>query len=196
MTAREEILGKVRDRLPLAVDLPGPLQNAITYPDPAAQFGEVLAAVGGTCVSVADAAAADRHLQQLAAYSEATQRYSGVPGVGETNISREQISDPHQLDDVEFAVLPGELAVAENGAIWVATDDVLERTLYFLTQHLAIVVPAATLVNNMHDAYEQIDVTRCRFGAFVSGPSKTADIEQSLVIGAHGARSLTVYLVG
>ncbi|MEZ6068541.1 MAG: LUD domain-containing protein [Planctomycetaceae bacterium] len=76
-----------------------------------------------------------------------------------------------------------------------ATDDLIVRTLYFISQHIAIVVPAAAIVSNMHQAYDRVDVTRHRFGTFLSGPSKTADIEQSLVIGAHGARSLTCFLV-
>ena len=196
MNARDEILSKVRERLPIATELPEQALEAVTYPDPTAQFGEILSGVGGNCISVADADAADEHLRQLEAYQQAKQRYTGVAGIGETNIPVADFDDPHQLEDVDFAVLPGELAVAENAATWVATDDLLERTLYFVTQHLAIVVPADRMVNNMHEAYARLDVARCRFGTYLSGPSKTADIEQSLVIGAHGARSLTVYLVG
>ena len=47
----------------------------------------------------------------------------------------------------------------------------------------------------MHQAYDSIDVAKEGFGAFIAGPSKTADIEQSLVIGAHGARSATIYVI-
>lgn len=196
MTARDDILSKVRQRLPLADELPDLKLDWTRYPDPRQQFAEVLAAVGGRCVQVSDTAAAARDLDQWPAYLSARQRYSGVAGIGSSTLDLEAIDDPHQLADIDFAVLPGELAVAENAAVWVATDSLLERTLYFLSQHLAIVVPADRLVHNLHEAYARIHVTRCRFGAFVSGPSKTADIEQSLVIGAHGARSLTVYLVG
>jgi L-lactate dehydrogenase complex protein LldG len=60
---------------------------------------------------------------------------------------------------------------------------------------LVIVLAASQIVHNMHQAYERIEFTEPRFCVFVSGPSKTADIEQSLVIGAHGARSLTVFLI-
>jgi L-lactate dehydrogenase complex protein LldG len=74
--------------------------------------------------------------------------------------------------------------------------------LYFLSQHVVLVVPADRVVNNMHEAYDWIDLqaaggspfAEARWAAFMSGPSKTADIEQALVIGAHGARSLHVYL--
>lgn len=196
MTARDDILGKVRARLPVAEELPDLRLDWIRYPEPRSQFASVLATVGGRCVEVRDLAAAARELEQSPPYAAAATRYSGVAGVGSSTFDLEAIDDPHQLADVDFAVLPGELAVAENAAVWVSTDRVLERTLYFLSQHLAIVVPADRLVHNLHEAYARIQPARHRFGAFVSGPSKTADIEQSLVIGAHGARSLTVFLLG
>lgn len=196
MNARQEILEKVRQRLPK-----GPVPDAAAtrwtvYPQPRVQFATVLTAVGGRCVEAVDAAAAHADLLTLSSYASAVQRVSLVPGVGESNVDLATLADPHALAEVDFAVLPGELAVAENAAVWVATDSVLERTLYFLAQHLALVVPAAHVVSNLHEAYRRIDVARRRFGTFMSGPSKTADIEQSLVIGAHGARSLTVYLLG
>ena len=51
------------------------------------------------------------------------------------------------------------------------------------------------IVATMHHAYKKIDIEREGFGIFIAGPSKTADIEQSLVIGAHGARTATIYVV-
>lgn len=177
--------------------MPDPaLPRGTVYPQPRAQFATVLTAVGGRCVEAANAADAHADLLTLSSYTSAGQRISLVPGVGESNVDLAILTDPHALAEVDFAVLPGELAVAENGAVWVSADSVLERTLYFLAQHLALVVPADNVVSNLHEAYRRLDIARCRFGTFISGPSKTADIEQSLVIGAHGARSLTVYLLG
>jgi len=67
--------------------------------------------------------------------------------------------------------------------------------LFFLPQHLSIVLPSSQIVHNMHEAYAKAEPQKHAFSGFISGPSKTADIEQSLVIGAHGARSLTVLAV-
>ncbi|HEX4149284.1 MAG TPA: LUD domain-containing protein, partial [Pirellulales bacterium] len=77
----------------------------------------------------------------------------------------------------------------------VTGDGLKHRALYFIVQHLTIVLPADQLVDNMHQAYARLSFPGVGFGMFLSGPSKTADIEQSLVIGAHGPRSMNVFLV-
>ncbi|MFG0333597.1 MAG: lactate utilization protein C [Maioricimonas sp. JB049] len=195
-TSREAILGNIRQHLPQAVNSPQYAFDPIRYDDPVRQFQEVLEGIGGTCERVADAEAANARLKAIPQYAEATKTCSHVEGIGQNTFDPSAVDDPRQLEDVDFAVLPGYLAVAENAAIWVTDEPVSHRVLYFLPQHLALVVPADQVVNNMHEAYERIEVGTRPLGTFIAGPSKTADIEQSLVIGAHGARSLTVFLLG
>lgn len=79
--------------------------------------------------------------------------------------------------------------MAENGAVWLKNSDNRHRSLYFIAQNIVIVVQKEDILNNMHEAYERISFEQAGYGVFVSGPSKTADIEQSLVIGAHGPKS-------
>ena len=59
------------------------------------------------------------------------QAVSLVDGVGRTNIDWAGIADPHALETVDFAILPGEFGVAENGAIWVTDRSVRHRAMYF-----------------------------------------------------------------
>jgi L-lactate dehydrogenase complex protein LldG len=104
-------------------------------------------------------------------------------------------SDPHQLEDLGLAILDGQFGVAENGAIWLEDSNLGLRALPFITEHLVIVLDRQKLVETMHQAYDLIGDAKSGFGLFIAGPSKTADIEQSLVIGAHGAKSLKVVLI-
>jgi L-lactate dehydrogenase complex protein LldG len=99
-----------------------------------------------------------------------------------------------QLDAIELAIIPGRLGVAENAAIWVDEADLPHRALPFVAQHLAIVLPKRAIVADMHAAYARLPRPLPGYGVFISGPSKTADIEQALVIGAQGPRSLVVLL--
>ena len=100
----------------------------------------------------------------------------------------------HDYQDVDLVALKGHFGVAENAAIWVTEDLVDHPASLVLSQHLSIVIRADELIDNMHQAYAQITEAP-RYGVFISGPSKTADIEQSLVLGAHGARSLIVFII-
>ncbi len=104
--------------------------------------------------------------------------------------------DAHSLENVDLAIIPAHFGVAENGAMWVTDSLVQYRVLPFITQQLVIVVRRESIVYNMHQAYEKIAGTNYDFGVFIAGPSKTADIEQSLVIGAHGPKGLTLFILG
>jgi L-lactate dehydrogenase complex protein LldG len=194
-TSRDDILTKIRDLRWEGPPLPSLDQEWTRYADPQKQFAEVLKAVGGRCVPVATAADANAELRTFEPYTSGTKTVSLVAGIGETNFDLAAVTDPHDLEDIDFAVVPGQVAVAENGAVWVTDTLVPHRVLYFLPQHVALVVSASQLVHNMHEAAAKIDLAAQPFGCWISGPSKTADIEQALVIGAHGARSMTVYLV-
>jgi L-lactate dehydrogenase complex protein LldG len=194
--SRGEILAAVRNNQPPASELPSLVQNWITYPDRVAQFSSVLTSIGGQCFRVADAAGAQAKLADISTYRDAKQVISLAAGIGQSNVDISKITDPHELETVDFAILPGLFGVAENGAIWVTDRDLPLRVLFFIVQHLALVLPAGEIVDNMHQAYERLRLGRTEFGTFIAGPSKTADIEQSLVIGAHGPRSLTVFCVG
>ncbi|MDA1017271.1 MAG: LUD domain-containing protein [Planctomycetota bacterium] len=201
MSSKVEILAAIRSQLQQAVELPSLDEDWITYDNPLEQFRESLAAVGGNAIVVENVAELDERLAEIEAFSSAKKTCSLVAGVGRPNVDLDGIVDAHDLEDIDFAILPGKFGVAENAAVWITDAGVKHRVIYFLTQHLALVIPADAIVNNMHEAYSRLEADpefstdKPGFGTFISGPSKTADIEQSLVIGAHGARSLTVFLL-
>jgi L-lactate dehydrogenase complex protein LldG len=194
-TSRDEIFRSLRSTRLAPVELPDLQRSWTEYPDRRAQFGSVLESVGGKLSVVRDTTDLVAELEKFPVYTAAKQICSLVPGVPRANVHLEAVSDPHELRDVDLFIAPGDFGVAENGAVWLTDRATKHRVLYFLCQHLVLVVPADQLVSNMHQAYQRLSFTEPEFGMFLCGPSKTADIEQSLVIGAHGSRSLTVFLV-
>ncbi len=196
MNSREEILGSLRRNAPPLSPLPEVLAG-ITYADPQKKFADVFNAVGGTCIRVTSLTEAEAALQSFDFYAQARKIASLVPGLGKANVDLDKFNDPHELEGLDVAVLAGQFGVAENAAVWVPGSNLgPHRAIFVVTQHLVLVLPADQIVHNMHEAYSLICFERPGFGLFISGPSKTADIEQALVIGAHGARSCTLFLVG
>ena len=195
-TSKNEILGSIRRQLPQSAALPALDEAWTTYPDRPQQFADVLTSVGGRVVRGPDAAALDAQLAGVPEWTSAKKTVSLVPGIGRSTFDLATITDPHDLADVDFAIVPVEFGVAENGAVWVTDALVRPRALFFIVQHLAIVLRADQILSNMHEAYARLSLGSEQFGMFLCGPSKTADIEQSLVIGAHGPRSLTALVIG
>ncbi|HXK21735.1 MAG TPA: LUD domain-containing protein [Myxococcota bacterium] len=177
-----------------------PAPPPLYAPEPAgdtdllARFATSLAAAGGEAralregESLADALAADPVL------ASAARVWSSLPEVASRHPGGSPRA-PHDLDGTDVAWLRGALGVAESGAVWWVPCDPLERAAGFLSERVVFVVPRSALVADLHAAYARIDLGSKSFGCFVCGPSKTADIEQALVIGAHGPRALTVILL-
>ena len=196
MSSRDSILEAAKKHRGPETPLPNIEGKWTTYPDRAAQFETVLAAVGGQSVRVADFQACREHLAEWPAWKGANRTLSMVPSVVAGNVDNARTADPHDLKTLCFVLIEGEFGVAENGAVWVDANKLRFRVAPFITQHLGIVLSVHNLVDHMHQAYERLSFSKPGFGVFISGPSKTADIEQSLVIGAHGARTHIVYLIG
>jgi L-lactate dehydrogenase complex protein LldG len=194
--SRDDILAALRRNAPPAVAAPDLAGLGVAFTDPIAQLAEAVVGVGGTCARVADLAAADAAIAALPQAVTARKIVSLVPGVGQPNVELAAIADPRDLDDLDLAILPGELAVAENAAVWVDGRALHHRAVFVITDHLVLVVHAKDVVNHMHEAYERLAGRPRGHGLFISGPSKTADIEQVLVVGAQGARTCTVVVIG
>lgn len=196
MTNRDAILTSLRRNAPPVAPLPE-APAAITYADPERQFAEAFASVGGKFVRVTSLAEVNAELGKFEPYTRARKIASLIPDIGRANVDLAALKDPHELEGIDIAIIAGEFGVAENGAVWVPGSLLSpHRAIFVVTQHLVLVMPADQIVHNMHQAYDRVRLERPGFGVFISGPSKTADIEQALVIGAHGARSCTLFLVG
>ncbi len=148
--------------------------------------------VGGTLIEINENAI-DSEIKAI--YSNAQRIVSTTTKSTLGTVSINLNTDPHGLEDIDLAIIEGDLGVSENGAIWVTANNSIVRALPFITNDLVIILKKENLCLHMLQAYDLISQRHRDFGVFISGPSKTADIEQCLVVGAHGAMSLTVLLV-
>ncbi len=193
MSSRQHILQAIASNKPSAIELPVIDTNSvIQYSDLVEQFKSVLSSIGGTSVQLQGL---DELKAEVAANSTAgAEVVNRVAALGDISEDISALSAT-ELAFVDIAYISAEIGVAENGCVWLYESQMGNRLLPFICQHLVVLIKKQNILATMHDAYEIVDTAREGFGVFIAGPSKTADIEQSLVIGAHGARSLVVYIL-
>lgn len=204
MSSKEDILNNIRKNTLNVFEKPDlvPLEaEAVRYDDKIKQFCDIMKQVGGKAVVAGPDENVNDIIRRL--YPEA-ERIAVIPDSVSVNGKEQKIDcGTYRPDDIEksgdldgtdLAVVNGSVGVCENGAVWIM-QDVEQRTVYFIAEALVILLDRKNIVNNMHEAYKVIDTGDYGYGVFISGPSKTADIEQALVMGAHGARDVTVILV-
>jgi len=194
MNSRETILEAVLKNQPQTTLLPDiSMFKGDNNSDDVQKYIDVFKTIGGSAFRVDDIAAVKAHIDE---HFDVTKRL--VTTLAELNDIAELLSnavDPHTYEDVELAVIKAHFFVAENGAVWLTDQLMSQRVIPYICQHLAVIVSAVSIVPTMHEAYEQIGTGDYGFGGFIGGPSKTADIEQALVLGAHGPLTMTVFIM-
>ena len=187
MTSKELILKNIKENnIVKEVKLPSYDNFGLKFEDKFQTFSTMIETVGGKALLI-DKNDLDKTIKEL--YPNEKQIASNVEFCCVGNFDSNSCDDVHELENIDLAVVKGNFAVAENGAIWMKNKDNRHRALYFIAQNIIIVIDEKDILNNMHEAYEKINFEEKGYGVFISGPSKTADIEQSLVIGAHGPKS-------
>lgn len=192
MSSKNEILENIKKHTKQNCSMPEWDITPIEYPDKVAQFVQISKAVGGNAVVVEEGKDINDVIKEL--YPEAKRIASNLDIIKIATFNPDTVADPKEMNGTDLSIIKGEWGVAENGSVWIP-QNVVNRITYFISEYLVIVLDKTKLVDTMHQAYEKIDFHGKGFGVFISGPSKTADIEQALVVGAHGAKGLTVVLV-
>jgi L-lactate dehydrogenase complex protein LldG len=193
MSSKEDILKKYRANVREKFDMPDLSDiKAITYPDPLLQFMNMTKSVGGNAIEVGAGRDVNELIREL--FPEAKEIASNLPEITIATRNPDEVGRARDLNGTDLGIIRGKFGVAENACIWIP-QTMKERAVCFISEHLVILLPKSQIVNNMHEAYHRIEFNDYGYGTFISGPSKTADIAQVLVMGAQAARSATVLLL-
>ena len=193
MSKKEDILAKFRKNVIKKYDMPR-LDDikGITYPDPLVQFISMTENVGGKVVELEKGQDINQLIKEL--YPDAKEIASNLHEITIATRNPDTVESPQALNGTDVGVIKGVFGVAENACVWIP-QTMKEKAVCFISENLVILLDRTQIVNNMHDAYKRIEFNDYGYGSFISGPSKTADIAQVLVMGAQAARSATVVLV-
>ena len=223
MSGREAVLGKVRRALAVSgteTDRKAVVDERLTNPvasiipargqlEPAARIDLFCKMAEAVQASVTRVSSADDVPEAIAGFLRQNnlpaeirlgddRRLADLPWEKTPNLTRKSgPSDGRDLTGVSHA-LGG---VAETGTLVLHSGTDNPTTLNFLPDTHIVVVDAADIAGDYESVWQRIRTT---FGKgvmprtvnWVTGPSRSADIEQTLLLGAHGPRALQVIVVG
>lgn len=193
MSSKEDILKKYRANIHEQYDMPDLSDiKAVTYPDPLLQFMNMTKNVGGNAIEVEKGRDVNTIISEL--YPDAKEIASNLPEITIATRNPDEMGSALDLNGTDVGIIRGIFGVAENACVWIP-QQMKEKAVCFISEHLVILLSKSQIVNNMHEAYRRIEFNDYGYGTFISGPSKTADIAQVLVMGAQAARSATVLLL-
>ena len=195
MSNKEDILKKYRANVREKFDMPDLSDiKAITYPNPLVQFAKMSEMVGGQVIEVDPGRDVNVLIREL--FPDAKEIASNLPEITIATRNPDTVGRARDLNGTDVGVIRGKFGVAENACIWIP-QTMKEKAVMFISENLVILLPKNQIVNNMHEAYKRIEFDKeyDGYGTFISGPSKTADIAQVLVMGAQAARSATILLM-
>lgn len=193
MSSRDKILAAVLQNQPTLSPLPDMTPFRGDNTDLMDRYCAMVTYIGSALFRVASLAEVTTVIRQNFDASQRT--ITTLPELSDSFELLSETADPRTLNDVHLAVIKAKLAVAENGAVWLTEQQMGQRIVPYICQHLAVVVMEDDIVPTLHEAYAQIGAGEYGFGAFIGGPSKTADIEQALVMGAHGPITMSLFVV-
>lgn len=197
MSSREDILARLRKHTRETYPLPdlGSLQP-IVYADPVEEFKKKAKTTAGANL-IELTGNEDINDIIKTAYPDARIIASNLPGI-QAQLNPDTVASSQELMKTDVGIVEGRIGVAENACIWIP-QQMKEKAVCFACEQLVIILDRKDIVSNMHEAYDRIARSeeffrQYKFGTFISGPSKTADIESALVYGAQAARGVTILL--
>jgi L-lactate dehydrogenase complex protein LldG len=171
-----------------------------------AKQSEVLRTEFRECTSITAAA---KHLSALAAEhgwkkialhaGELTDAIAAKLPATLERLSTDAGYDKDALESCDAGLTECESLIAQTGSVCVTVRSSGGRALSVLPPHHIVIAKKEQLVADLAAAYERLaekyGTNYPSFISFISGPSRTGDIERILVLGAHGPKKLTVLLV-
>ena len=191
MSSKNDILTNIRKNTGTRYEMPIIDLDPITYIDKISSFSEVLKQAGGKAIELKAGEDVNEVIRRE--FPEAKRIASNLEEISCATFNPDTLDNPKELNGTDVAVVKGEYGIVENAAVWLPKQ-VRHKGLYFISNALVILLDKTQLVNNMHEAYGRNVTSSYDYGVFMSGPSKTADIEQALVFGAHGPIQVVVIL--
>lgn len=206
-TTKEKILKKVRAALisntenPFKdVDFNSPIYNELTE-SPEIQFALKLKEAGGVFVYCENEKSISENLRLLMKQKKwenvftIDERIQGL-------LSQEQIpvdNAPENFHNLKVGVTRCEYLIARFGCVMVSSGLLSGRRMFSFPEVHIVIAAASQVVSELKDALRGM---KKRYGSglpsqitVISGPSRTADIEKTLVMGAHGPKELYVFFV-